>query len=409
MLVVCPASVLANWMRELGTWGAFRAAVYHGEGERRAAALQRVRQRRAEVLITSGATYRCACTAPGVGATKGVQMLPASYLVMQCSSSETLSVLLARMIAYPSLWQIPAAAGLHVTLPAGRRLWTALHWLPGVAACARHACAPRSPLSCSAAPACARLNQDELLGVDWHVVIWDEAHVLKNRHSLTYEAAQRFRTPRLYGLTGTAMAVRCPCAHACMPCMLGTSWADVHGRLPRLHKGQVSRVPTQASTPARSGPLAMLQGFDACQLDEGHLMAPRGARCLAGDGSPSPARLLRAQNKHLELFNLLLWANPHLMGDWEGFHEYYVKPLKLGQKRDASDYLLAQVRSFLIQSALCPPRAAANWSPHREQRSTQVPGTRHHHASSVKFACWAFSVEHSYMPLHMACSCTQVF
>ena len=58
MLVVGPASVLANWAREFGTWGAFRAALYHGEGERRAAALESIKQGRAEVLITSGATYR---------------------------------------------------------------------------------------------------------------------------------------------------------------------------------------------------------------------------------------------------------------------------------------------------------------------------------------------------------------
>jgi hypothetical protein len=66
-----------------------------------------------------------------------------------------------------------------------------------------------------------RLNQEELLRVAWHVVIWDEAHVLKNVLSKTYEAAMRFGTQRRYGLTGTAMAV-CVLAvsplKSCMPC-----------------------------------------------------------------------------------------------------------------------------------------------------------------------------------------------
>ena len=62
ILVIGPASVLANWQREFATWGAFRTAVYHGGSDARAAALQGILQGRTEVLITSSATYRCAAS-----------------------------------------------------------------------------------------------------------------------------------------------------------------------------------------------------------------------------------------------------------------------------------------------------------------------------------------------------------
>ena len=60
ILIVGPSSVLGNWQRELGTWGAFRVAIYHGG--KRDLALQGVLQGRTEVLITSYATYRWAAT-----------------------------------------------------------------------------------------------------------------------------------------------------------------------------------------------------------------------------------------------------------------------------------------------------------------------------------------------------------
>jgi SNF2 family DNA or RNA helicase len=58
ILVIGPASVLANWQRELSTWGAFRTGVYHGGADARGAALAGVLQGRTEVLITSSTTYR---------------------------------------------------------------------------------------------------------------------------------------------------------------------------------------------------------------------------------------------------------------------------------------------------------------------------------------------------------------
>lgn len=50
-----------------------------------------------------------------------------------------------------------------------------------------------------------------------------------------------------------------------------------------------------------------------------------------------------AQNDHKELWCLLHWANPTKMGDWRMFKEYYVDTLKMGQKKDNTDWELAKV------------------------------------------------------------------
>ncbi|CAL8464574.1 g4109 [Coccomyxa elongata] len=48
------------------------------------------------------------------------------------------------------------------------------------------------------------------------------------------------------------------------------------------------------------------------------------------------------QNDYGELWSLLHWANPTRMGDWEQFQDFYVKPLKEGQRRDCTDLQLAK-------------------------------------------------------------------
>lgn len=57
-----------------------------------------------------------------------------------------------------------------------------------------------------------RLQIEDLLSIEWHAAVFDEAHKLKNDKSATYEAAAELHgvTKRLYGLTGTIMQVPFP-------------------------------------------------------------------------------------------------------------------------------------------------------------------------------------------------------
>lgn len=57
-----------------------------------------------------------------------------------------------------------------------------------------------------------RLQIEDLLSIEWHTAVFDEAHKLKNDKSATYEAAAELHgvTKRLYGLTGTIMQVPFP-------------------------------------------------------------------------------------------------------------------------------------------------------------------------------------------------------
>ena len=61
-----------------------------------------------------------------------------------------------------------------------------------------------------------RLQIEDLLSIEWHAAVFDEAHKLKNDKSATYEAAAELRgvTKRLYGLTGTIMQVPFPVTRA---------------------------------------------------------------------------------------------------------------------------------------------------------------------------------------------------
>ena len=52
-----------------------------------------------------------------------------------------------------------------------------------------------------------RLNLTDMLQIDWHVAIFDEAHKLKNQKTQIYEACCALKTKLRYGLTGTAMQV----------------------------------------------------------------------------------------------------------------------------------------------------------------------------------------------------------
>ena len=53
MLLVVPTSVITNWQREFSTWGAFSVAIFHGDRDRRSAALESIKGGQAEILITS--------------------------------------------------------------------------------------------------------------------------------------------------------------------------------------------------------------------------------------------------------------------------------------------------------------------------------------------------------------------
>ncbi len=46
---------------------------------------------------------------------------------------------------------------------------------------------------------------DDMCSVPWHLVIWDEAHMLKNEKTKLYKAAVRLPTRLRYGRTGTPM------------------------------------------------------------------------------------------------------------------------------------------------------------------------------------------------------------
>ena len=60
LLLVCPSSVLDNWMRELGMWGTFRAAKLHGSTKDSGQALAGAQDGSLEIVLTTYDTYRCA-------------------------------------------------------------------------------------------------------------------------------------------------------------------------------------------------------------------------------------------------------------------------------------------------------------------------------------------------------------
>ena len=54
------------------------------------------------------------------------------------------------------------------------------------------------------------------------------------------------------------------------------------------------------------------------------------------------------QNDFKELWALLSWAVPDCVSDLRQFEEYYVDPLKLGQRSNASEYHLGKVVSVQV-------------------------------------------------------------
>jgi hypothetical protein len=119
------------------------------------------------------------------------------------------------------------------------------------------------------------------------------------------------------------------------------------------------------------------------------------------------------QNKHRELFNLLHWANPGLVTDWREFSAYYITPLKLGQKRDASDYMLAMVRCPLAlekvkrNNPLTLGRLTTTACACRQQQN--VLGMQHSSAEGTVSS--SFPLPQTLLPLgHLtiaACACRQ--
>ncbi|GMH36245.1 hypothetical protein BSKO_04113 [Bryopsis sp. KO-2023] len=53
LLVVCPTSVIENWVREFSTWSTLKVGVYHGAGPIREATLEAAERGDAEIIITS--------------------------------------------------------------------------------------------------------------------------------------------------------------------------------------------------------------------------------------------------------------------------------------------------------------------------------------------------------------------
>ena len=47
--------------------------------------------------------------------------------------------------------------------------------------------------------------------MEWHVVIFDEVHQIKNPQSKTYQACSKLKCKLRYGLSGTIMPVRSFC------------------------------------------------------------------------------------------------------------------------------------------------------------------------------------------------------
>ncbi|KAK9840685.1 hypothetical protein WJX84_004254 [Apatococcus fuscideae] len=87
-------------------------------------------------------------------------------------------------------------------------------------------------------------NIDDFLKVDWHVMIVDEAHRLKNRRGRFHAAACAIKTPLRYGLTGTAMQndydELWALMHWAVPFSLGEYEAFKHDYITPMRLGQQS-------------------------------------------------------------------------------------------------------------------------------------------------------------------------
>ena len=87
-------------------------------------------------------------------------------------------------------------------------------------------------------------NIDDFQKVDWHVMIVDEAHRLKNRRTRFHKAANAIKTKLRYGLTGTAMQndydELWALMHWAVPFSLGEYEAFKHDYIVPMRLGQQS-------------------------------------------------------------------------------------------------------------------------------------------------------------------------
>ena len=58
ILLICPGTLMSNWVSELNRWGWWNTFIYHGQSGQKEAALQAAKAGRLEIMITTYSTYR---------------------------------------------------------------------------------------------------------------------------------------------------------------------------------------------------------------------------------------------------------------------------------------------------------------------------------------------------------------
>ncbi|KAI9653116.1 MAG: hypothetical protein M1831_006200 [Alyxoria varia] len=58
VLLICPGTLMSNWVSELNKWGWWNIFIYHGQPAQKEAALQAAKAGRLEIMITTYSTYR---------------------------------------------------------------------------------------------------------------------------------------------------------------------------------------------------------------------------------------------------------------------------------------------------------------------------------------------------------------
>lgn len=80
ILLVCPASVLTNWHRELTQWGSFSVAKLHGSTGN--VALAEAQEGSVEIVLTTFDKYRCGVV-QGAGLGSLVEIMLLIFLIAQ--------------------------------------------------------------------------------------------------------------------------------------------------------------------------------------------------------------------------------------------------------------------------------------------------------------------------------------